>query len=66
MNDGKLGLTVELMKQWLIELDALKEEEPKWESLAELNPERDGRFFLLRDRIDVLKRDINKNLNRLV
>ncbi|GEM_PF-5237716 len=54
------------MKQWLIELDALKEEEPKWESLAELNPERDGRFFLLRDRIDVLKRDINKNLNRLV
>ncbi len=65
VNDGKLGLTVELMKQWLIELDALKEEYPKWESLAELNPERDDRFFLLRNRIDVLKRDINKKLKPL-
>jgi len=62
---GKLGLTIELMKQWLIELDTLKEEEMKWESQAELNPERDDIFFTLRNRIDKLKGNINKKLKPL-
>ena len=61
---GKLGLPVELIKQLLMELDALKEEE-KWESQAELNPDYDDSFFLLRNRIDKFKSNINKKLKQL-
>jgi hypothetical protein len=62
---GKLGLTVELIKQWLIELDAFKKEKLKWKSQAELNPKYHDKFFELRNRIDGLKRDINKKLKPL-
>jgi hypothetical protein len=62
---GKLGLTVEHIKQWLIELDAFKKEKLKWKSQAELNPKYHEKFFELRNRIDGLKRDINKKLKPL-
>ena len=62
---GKLGLPVELIKQLLMELEFLKKEEPEWESQAELDPDYDDSFFLLRNRIDRLKSDINKTLKPL-
>jgi len=62
---GKLGLTVELIKQWLIELDALKNKKLRWKYQAELNPKYHDQFFVLRNRIDGLKRDINKKLKPL-
>jgi hypothetical protein len=61
---GKLGLPVELIKQWLIELDTIKWKQPKLESQATLKP-GDERFDLLRNRIDRLKSDINKKLKPL-
>ncbi len=65
VNASKLGLTVELMKQLLMESSFLKKEEPEWESQAELDPDYDDSFFLLRNRIDRLKSDINKTLKPL-
>jgi hypothetical protein len=62
---GKLGLTVEHIKQWLIELDAFKKEKLKWKYQAELNRKYHDKFFELRNRIDGLKRDINKKLKPL-
>jgi hypothetical protein len=61
---GKLGLPVELIKQWLIELDTIKWKQPELESQAKLKP-GDERFHLLRYRIDRLKSDINKKLKAL-
>ncbi|RKZ86903.1 MAG: hypothetical protein DRR19_14295 [Candidatus Parabeggiatoa sp. nov. 1] len=50
---GKSGLTLELMKQWLMELDILKEEDLEWESQIKLNPpESDEKFFQLRNRLE--------------
>jgi hypothetical protein len=63
---GKLGLIVDAhLKQWLIEVDAFKEKKLKWKSQAELNRKYDDKFFELRNRIDGLKRDINKKLKPL-
>jgi hypothetical protein len=62
---GESGLTLELIKQWLIELDAIKEEKLIWESQAKLDPKYDDEFFELRNRVDGLKRDINKKLKSL-
>ena len=61
---GKLSLTVELIKQWLIELDTIKWKQPKLESQTTLKP-GDERFDLLRYRIDRLKSDINKKVKPL-
>lgn len=63
---GKLGLIVDAhLKQWLIEVDAFKEKKLKWKSQAELNRKYDDKFFELRNRIDGLKRYINKKLKQL-
>jgi hypothetical protein len=61
---GKFGLPVELIKQWLIELDTIKWKQPKLESQATLK-RSDERFDLLRNRIDRLKSDINKKVKPL-
>ena len=61
---GKLGLPVELIKQWLIESDVIKWKGPEWESQTKFKL-GDDRFNLLRNRIDGLKRDINKKLKPL-